>query len=177
MAMFKRSWGRYLFGGTLLFCFSMCALEGVAQYSERKFLQAVAREIVGRLGRSDTREQVIALRDYLRANVTYEGAAYDDRPFFRDSAAETLRSGKGYCGEVTRTFICLADAVGIRAQRINLWGKEPHVVAEVELGPDDRVIVDCQSPPKIDSLERLDDVMSSLQYTDYYTLNLRRLHV
>jgi hypothetical protein len=101
----------------------------------------------------------------------------DDRPFLRASAAETLQSGKGYCGEVTRAFIRMADAVGIRAQRINLYGKINHVVAEVELKPGERVIVDSQNPPLLPDLDTLDHVILRPEYTDYSTLNLRRLRL
>jgi hypothetical protein len=88
-----------------------------------------------------------------------------------------LQSGKGYCGEVTRAFIRMADAVGIRAQRINLYGAINHVVAEVELKPDERVIVDSQNPPLLLDLETLDHVILRPEYTDYSTLNLRRLRL
>src|SRR5439155_17985609 len=60
---------------------------------------------------------------------------------------------------------------------INLYGKSPHVVAEAELAPGDRVIVDCQNPPKIAGLERLDRLILRPEYSDYSTLHLRRLHL
>lgn len=117
------------------------------------------------------------MRDYLHKRVTSINAPIEDRPFLRASAADTLNSGKGYCGEVTRTFICLADAVGIRAQRINLYGKKLHVVAEAEVSPGKRVIVDCQDPPQVPDMEPLDKVILHQDYDDYSTLNLRRLRL
>ncbi len=70
----------------------------------------------------------------------------------------------------------MANAVGVKAQRINLFGKKIHVVAETDLGPEaGLVIVDCQYPPSIPDLETLDKVMQRPDYDDYSTLNLRRL--
>jgi hypothetical protein len=155
----------------------MFAAEAAQQYKESSYVDAVAWEVVNREQTKDARSRIIALRDYLRQNVTFQSAPMQGRPFLRASAAETLQSGKGYCGEVTRAFIQMADAVGIRAQRINLYGRNPHVVAEAELSPGDAVIVDCQYPPQIRDLEKLDQVILRREYDDYYTLNLRRLRI
>lgn len=156
---------------------AICAVESATQYFQTKVIQTIAQDVTQRAGAKDPRARIIALRDYVRANVSFFDAQQERRPFFRDSATETLSSGKGYCGEATRTFICLADAVGIRSQRINLWGTEPHVVAEAEISPDERVVVDCQDPPKVRDLETLDQVILRPEFTDYYTLNLRRLYL
>jgi hypothetical protein len=155
---------------------AMFAVEAAQQYKESLYVNAFAWEVVNREQAKDAQSRIIALRDYIRQNVTFQSAP-KDRPFLRASAAETLRSGKGYCGEVTRAFIQMAGAVGIRAQRINLYGKNPHVVAEAELSPGDAVIVDCQYPPQIRDLEKLDQVILRREYDDYYTLNLRRLRI
>ncbi len=155
----------------------MSLVEGIHQYYDARYVESVALAVIKKAGAGDNRARILALRDYLHANTSYQGAPQDDRPFLRDSAADTLRSGKGYCGEVTRAFVCLADSIGIRAQRVNLWGTSPHVVAEAELAPGDRVLVDCQNPPQIADLERLDDVIANGRYEDYYNLNLRRLRI
>jgi Transglutaminase-like superfamily len=150
--------------------------ESVQQWRESRFVRVITEQVVSRVPH-DRRSQVIAIRDYLRSHVTAVGAPYDNRPFLRASAAETLRSGKGYCGEVSRTFICMAGALGIPAQRINLYGRKQHVVAEAKVGPGDDYIVDSQMPPTIRDLERLDDVIRRPEFDDYYTLNLRRLRI
>lgn len=155
----------------------MCAVEAYWQIQEDRFIAELAGRIVSRSGATTPLEKVTALREHILGNVRFQGAAYDDRPFFRASAAETLQSGMGYCGEVTRAFINLAGAEGIRAQRINLWGRTPHVVAEAEISKGNNVIVDCQNPPMIPNLETLDNVILSHDFEDYYTLNLRRLHL
>jgi len=106
----------------------------------------------------------------------------NDRPFLRASAQETLESGRGYCGEATRAFICLARQRGIRAQRINLYGPINHVLAEVQTGPDREVLVDVQDNPVtnpiLDSQEwtvhEIDNDPRS-PFTDYSNVHLRRL--
>ncbi|MBK9316898.1 MAG: transglutaminase domain-containing protein [Acidobacteria bacterium] len=155
----------------------MCSVEAIKQYRDDRYIQALADEIVSKAGAKTPRERIVALREYILANVRYQGAAYYNRPFLRATATETLQSGLGYCGEVTRAFINLAGAVDIRAQRINLWGKDPHVVAEAEIGLGNLVIVDCQMPPKVKELERLDRVILQPEFDDYYTFNLRRMRL
>ncbi|NOT61638.1 MAG: hypothetical protein HOP19_15595, partial [Acidobacteria bacterium] len=110
-----------------------------------------------------------------RRTVRWQGAPMEGRPFLRNTTSETLQSGQGYCGEVTRAFINLADAAGIKAQRINLYGSHLHVVAEAELNPGKNVLVDGQNPPTIVELEPLDQVMLRPEYDDYSTLNVRRV--
>jgi hypothetical protein len=151
--------------------------EAITQRNNNRYIKSVAEDIVQKAKANDNRARVIALRDYLREHVSYRDASEEDRPFLRASAAETLRSGQGYCGEVTRAFIRLADAEGIRAQRINLYGRLNHVVAEAELSPGNRVLVDSQNPPQVRDLETLEQVMLRPDYDDYSTLHLRRLHL
>ena len=174
--MGSRHWRLVFFGFVGLFLI-LAFYQLVLQYDEQRYVASVARKIVKDAGATDARSRVLALRDYLRQNVSFHDAPTIDRPFLRDSAADTLRSGKGYCGEVTRAFICMSGALGIPAQRINLWGKSPHVLAEADLGDGNRVLVDSQNPPQVADLEPLDQVMQRPEYDDYYTLNLRRLGV
>lgn len=155
----------------------MSVFEAYRQIREDHYISDLAGRIVSRAGAVTPRERIIALRDHIRKTVRYEEAPYHNRPFLRATAAETLQSGEGYCGEVTRAFINLARAVDIRAQRINLWGSLPHVVAEAEITRGDNVIVDCQYPPTIKDLEKLDRVILRPEFDDYYTLNLRRLRL
>jgi UDP-glucose 4-epimerase len=147
------------------------------QYEETRDVAGIASEVVREAGAVTTRDQVQALRDYLRRNVTSTGAAHDNRPYFRATAMETLQSGRGYCGEVSRAFTCMAATVGISAHRLNLVGKDTHVVAEAELAPGTSVIVDCQSPPTIVDLMPIDEVMRTTGFTDYFTVNVRRLGI
>jgi hypothetical protein len=150
--------------------------------SEQKYLDKKAHEIVSAANAQTQTEQILALRDYVRLNVTSAGLNVNDkRPFLRDSAKRTLETGKGFCGEVNRTFICLSHQLGIKAQRINLYGKNPHVVAEVELNTGERFLVDSQRSPDgttmFDQLITLNQLMSDQKYgyTNYSTIHLRRL--
>jgi hypothetical protein len=152
-------------------------VETALQVLDTRYVRSVTAGVLRQAGAVSEREKVVAIRDYLRSHVTFVGASYHDRPFVRATAAETLRSGKGYCGEVSRAFICMAATQGIHAQRINLHGTSPHLVAEAEIDTDESFVVDGQNPPRIDELEPLDQVMRRPQYDDYFTVNLRRLRV
>ena len=150
--------------------------ETVMQRREARHLSLVAREVVAASGAADERAVVTALRDYVRRQVRHEEfhIPRDDRPFLRASAADTLRSGKGDCGEATRVFINLAGSMGVRAQRLYLEGPQPHVVAEVRLG-DAEVVADSYDAPFVPELETLDEVLRRPEFDHYSSLNWRRL--
>ncbi|MGH8597439.1 MAG: transglutaminase domain-containing protein, partial [Gammaproteobacteria bacterium] len=167
--------GKHVYRLIVLVALAFGLFEWSRQWQENRFVGNLAQDIVEKARASDNRSRVLALQAYLRTHVTYHGASYDNRPFFRASASDTLQSGKGYCGEVTRAFIRMSAAVGIRAHRINLYGSLLHVVAEAELGAGDKVIVDCQHTPQVIKLERLEQVIARPEYDNYATLNLRRL--
>lgn len=153
-------------------------VETALQAREDAFIRETALRVVREAHAVTPRERVIALRDFVRRSVTAHGApGTEDRPFLRATAEDTLRSGLGYGGEGSRVFVNLARAIGIEAQRVNLYGFTTHVVAEVELEPRQRLIVDAQSPPMIDELEPLDQVILRPEFDDFYTVNLRRLHL
>lgn len=160
---------------------ALCLVVSVAEYRshlvEKRFVRAVALEVVAAAKATDNRSKILALRDYLRSHVSYEGVPQEGRPLLRDTAAETIRSGRGWCGEVSRAFVCMAKEVGIEAQRVNLTGQELHTVAEAEVSPDERVVVDSQNPPTIVDLVPLESVILGPKYSDYYTVNLERLHL
>lgn len=160
-----------LLGGTYHF---------VRQAQEGAYVAAVTAKVLADAHASTQREKVIAIRDYLRTHVTYESAPfYDkDRPFLRASAAETLQLGKGYCGEVSRTFICMARTANVDAQRVNLFGDVHHTVAEARIDGID-LIVDPFSAPmyRVDDMRPVEEIVSRPPYRDYSTLNLRRLHL
>jgi len=168
---------RHFYWAVIAGALVMSSLEAARQRQENQHIKAIAEEIIRKANAVDNRSRVIALRDYLRERVTFRGMSDEGRPFLRATASETLRSGKGYCGEVARAFIRLAGEVGIKAQRINLYGSDNHVVAEAELRPGELVLVDGQDPPHVRDLEPLDRVMLRPEYEDYSTLHLRRLHI
>lgn len=148
-------------------------------YQDNRYVHALALDIVTKAHAESSEARVVALRDYLRTHIDKDGLPQggSGRSFLRDSAAQTLRSGKGFCGEVSRAFIVMARSLGIRAQRLNLYGRAKHVVAEAEIAPHKFAVVDAQQPPSIVDLEPLDRVILRDEYDDYSTLNLRRLHL
>ena len=172
-AFLRSRWDIVIAGVLLLFG----SVQAWLQLQERAYVQEVTHAVIMEAGATTPKQKVLALRDYLRTHVEFKNAPVDNRPFLRATAADTLQSGKGYCGEVSRTFICMARVLDIRTQRINLYGSKPHTVAEVELPDGQNWIVDCQNPPRIAGLEQLDKVMSKGDYVDYSTLNVRRLGV
>lgn len=161
----------------ILLCASMGLWSAASGINDSRYVRAVAVEAAAKAGAETDRDRIIAMRDYLRTHVTSVGVRSAGRPFLRDSAAETLRKGNGFCGEVSRAFVIMAFELGIPARRLNLYGRSPHVVAEAKAAPHHFVVVDSQSPPLIADLESLDEVIRRFGYTDHYTLNLRRFHL
>jgi len=149
---------------------------------EQDELALIARDIVNAASASSKVEQVLALRSFIRKHVRPDGLEIEGRPFLRASAREILETGKGFCGEATRTFICLAHHLGIEAQRVNLYGRLNHVVAEVELEPERWVLVDVQENDGTNGfLDRkwwgINEVLldDDSPFMDYSNLHLRRL--
>lgn len=151
---------------------------------ERRWLAATARRVVEEAGARTERDRVIALRDYVRQRVRYQGAPHDDRPFLRTTARETLESGLGYCGESTRALIVLGREVGVKAQRINLHGRVNHVVADVHLADGKRFLVDPQLSPEVNAYFDARDVTAEeliaepgSPFFETSNLNLRRVPI
>jgi hypothetical protein len=150
-------------------------------YSEQRWIAEKARAIVQTTQASNKEDEILALRDYIRKHVRYEGLSESGRPFLRATAKETLQSGRGFCGEATRAFIVLARSLGIRSQRVNLYGRINHVVAEVELNGR-LVLVDLQENPVTNSiLDRqwwtVDEVLflKESPWKNYSNIHLGRL--
>lgn len=169
--------GRWFFAAGVAIAGVVAGWELLLQVQENRFVRSVSLSVIEGAGAASPLEKAVALRDYLRKEVTSLGAPNNDRPFLRATAAETLQSGRGYCGEVSRAFICMANSLGMRAQRINLVGNKIHTVAEIEVSPSERWIVDCQNPPSLVRLATIDELLRGPDYTDYFTVNLRRLQV
>lgn len=166
--------GPYLFYGLLLSLTGLGVYEAVAHRREAQYVRLVAGGVAREARAADELSAVVALRDHIRRNVRHKGYRSRGRPFLRASAAETLRSGKGHCGEATRAFINMADALGIRAQRLYLEGRKPHVVAEVKLKDGGRVIVDSYDDAYIPEIETLEQVMRRPEFDSHSSLNWRR---
>jgi Transglutaminase-like superfamily len=121
--------------------------EAREQRRQDEYVRAVTREALAGVPAGDFDAQVLALRDYVRTHVRNVEFAGLTRPFLRDTAAETLRTGKGRCGEAARVFVNMARAAGIGAQRLYLEGEKPHVVTAVRRADGAVLIVDSSADP------------------------------
>ena len=147
----------------------------VAQYREARYVDQMARNITARAGSQDTMSTLIALRDYLHQNVKRDKFPARGRPFLRNTAAETLASGKGRCGESTRAFINMASGLGIRARRLYLEGRRSHVVALVTLDDGRQVIVDSADRFYFPNIEPLASVTRHAEFDSYSSFNRHRI--
>jgi hypothetical protein len=115
------------------------------------------------------------LRDFIRGRVTGAEFSPRSRPFLRDSAAGTLRTGKGRCGEATRAFVNMASSAGIPTRRLYLEGDKPHVVALVT-APDGRAfVVDASGDAQLPEIVALENLAGQKRFTSYSTFGWRRL--
>ncbi|MDT5269117.1 MAG: Transglutaminase-like superfamily [Acidobacteriota bacterium] len=144
--------------------------EAREQQRQDEYVRAVTREALAGIPANDFDAKVVALRDYIRThvrNIEFRGLT---RPFLRDTAADTLRTGKGRCGEAARVFVNMARAAGIHAQRLYLEGEQSHVISVV--GRDDGavLIVDSSADPTyFQELEPLSAFASHKEFRTFST--------
>src|SRR4051794_1623739 len=137
---------------------SLAVVEAITQKREDDYVRAQALEALRGATAYDFDARLDALRDYVRARVHNVNFSARGRPFLRDTAADTLRTGKGRCGEATRAFVNLARLSGMDAQRLYLDGPRPHVLAIVRTEYGGMLVVDpYESPyvPETELIERL----------------------
>ena len=150
------------------------AAEYLVQQRQDEYVRAATREALEGAAGQDVGSKVAALRDYVRTHVRNVNFSAKGRPFFRDTAADTLRTGRGRCGEATRVFINMARAAGIPAQRLYLEGRKAHVVAAVEA--DGRtLIVDATERFYFPEIEPLGGLSRRAEFVSYSTFGWRRL--
>jgi hypothetical protein len=123
------------------------AFEARVQHRQDEYVRAVTREALKGAPAEDFDAKVVALRDYVRAHVRNVEFAGLTRPLLRDTAADTLRTGKGRCGEASRVFVNMARAAGIDAQRLYLEGEKSHVVSVVGREDGAVLVVDSSADP------------------------------
>jgi Transglutaminase-like superfamily len=172
-----RRWRAIAFYLVVVVAVSLGVIQTIQQHRETVFITQAARAAVGPAPVGDTRTTVMALRDYIRENVTRANYRSKGRPLLRDTAVETLNSGYGGCGEVTRVFINMAAAVGIPSQRLYLDGSRSHVVALVKLNDGKQILVDSLDFPYLDNLEELSQLTQHTEFKHYSSFNQRRLLV
>ena len=154
---------------------SLAVAEAVKQKREDDFLRSRAREALGGASADNFDARLTALRDYVRARVHNVDFPARGRPFFRDTAADTLRTGKGRCGEASRVFVNLARESGINAQRLYLDGARPHVLTIVRTDDGRRLVVDAYESPYVPEVEPIERLLSHPEFTSYSTLGFRRM--
>ncbi|HVF43453.1 MAG TPA: transglutaminase domain-containing protein [Pyrinomonadaceae bacterium] len=153
----------------------IAVVEGLSQKRDDDFIRSQAREALRAVSTDNFDEKLTALRDYVRARVRNVDFPARGRPFLRDTAADTLRTGRGRCGEATRAFVNLARASGISAQRLYLDGPRPHVLAVARTVDGRKLVVDAYASPYVPETEPLERLLSHPEFTSYSTLGFRRM--
>jgi hypothetical protein len=155
---------------------SLAVAEGLSQKREDDYIRSQAREALRGVPAGDFDARLTALRDYVRARVHNVDFPARGRPFLRDTAADTLRGGKGRCGEATRAFVNLARESGINAQRLYLDGLRLHVLAVVRADDGRRLVVDALDTPYVPEVEPLEGLLEGhTEFATYSTLGFRRM--
>lgn len=154
---------------------SLAVAEAVSQKREDDFINSQAREALRGVTADDFDARLTTLRDYVRARVQNVNFPARGRPFLRDTAADTLQTGKGRCGEATRVFVNLARESGIEARRLYLDGPRPHVLAVVRTDDGRKLVVDAYESPYVPENEPLERLLSHPEFTSYSTLGFRRM--
>ena len=88
-----RRWRAVVFYLLVVVAVSLGISQAVKQHRETAYKAQAARDAVGPAPVNDTRTTVMALRDYIRENVTRANYRSKGRPLLRDTAVETLNSG------------------------------------------------------------------------------------
>jgi hypothetical protein len=151
--------------------------ESIRQHDDDEYVRALTQDVLRAAPGNDLDSKVTAMRDYLRAHVHDTNFYADRRPFLRDTAADTLRMGRGRCGEATRAFISMARVAGIRAQRLYLDGVKAHVVALVDGADGKRLIVDSADNPFFANNEPLSNLPQHVGFNSASSLEWRRLRI
>ena len=158
-----------IYVGLALALLAAGAGEAVVQQRQDEYVRAATREALQGARGGDFEAKVVALRDYVRARVRDVGFKGLARPFLRDTAADTLRTGKGRCGEAARVFVNMARAAGIPAQRLYLEGEKSHVISVVTRDDGAVLIVDAVEPAYFTELEPLSALPRRAEFRTYST--------
>jgi Transglutaminase-like superfamily len=151
------------------------AAEYLVQQRQDDYVRAATREALEGAAGQDIDSKVAALRNYVRSHVRNVNFSAHGRPFFRDTAADTLRSGRGRCGEATRVFVNMARAAGVPAHRLYLEGRKSHVVAAVDAGDGRTLIVDATERFYFPETEPLGGLSRHTEFVTYSSFGWRRL--
>jgi len=168
------NWRVYIVAAIILVTLVLGISEAVTQRRESRYVAAMAQNIVRQANASDETSTIIALRDYLRRNVTRDNYPVRGRPFLRDTAAYALQTGHGRCGESTRAFVNMAESLGLHAYRLYIEGLPlEHVVALVRLNDGRQLLVDSTDRPYIQDLVELNQ-LERYHFNYYSSINMHR---
>lgn len=142
-----------------------CLISWERYRDEQAFVAGLADTILSGADSLTGEEQEIRfLYNFMDKTVHLNSGDLPDRPFLRDSAAETLQKEAGLCGERSRVLIALLRTRGITARRVFLYGdRKGHVLVEVDY-QDLPVIVDVFRRPS------LQDRFLALSIHDYLAI-------
>lgn len=164
-----------ILAGLALILLALGASEAFVQHRQDEHIRATTAEALAGAKGPDLVSKVTALRDYVRTHVRNIDFRAKGRPFLRNTAADTLLTGKGRCGEATRVFVNMALSAGIPAQRLYLDGTKPHVVALVRDDNGDTFVVDATERYYFPDVELFDGLKRHQEFNSYSTFNWRRL--
>lgn len=101
-----------------------------------EYIQNIFNSDIQNVREIDEKERVKLIMRYLKSHINYLGVDRNSaRPILRASADETLKSGKGLCGDYVRVAIRLMSIANIEARRFYLFGKKwEHVILECKIG-------------------------------------------
>lgn len=153
------------------------AAEYLVQQRQDEYVRAATREALEGAAGQDFDSKVTALQNYVRSHVRNVNFSAHGRPFFRDTAADTLRSGRGRCGEATRVFVNMARAAGIPAHRLYLEGRKSHVVAAVDAGDGRTLVVDATERFYFPETETLGGLSRHTEFATYSSFGWRRMRL
>jgi hypothetical protein len=161
--------------GLALVLLACGAGEAFVQHRQDEYVRAVTREALEGSAGQDFDSKVTALRDYVRTHIRNIDFSARGRPFLRDTAADSLSTGKGRCGEAARVFVNMARAAGIPAQRLYLEGRRAHVVTVVEAEGGRELVVDATNRFYFPDIITLDALKHQTEFDTYSTFGWRRL--
>ncbi|MDT5156046.1 MAG: Transglutaminase-like superfamily [Acidobacteriota bacterium] len=165
----------FILAGLALVLLALGAGEAFVQHRQDERVRAATAEALGGDTKTDFVSKVTTLRDYVRTHVRNIEFSAKGRPFLRNTAAESLQTGKGRCGEASRVFINMALSAGIPAQRLYLDGSKAHVVAVVRDENGNRLVVDATERYYFPDVEPFDGLKRHQEFDSYSTFNWRRL--
>jgi|GEM_PF-1154249 len=113
-------------------CFLTAAFYLFNWWKERRMLKRILNEINRAQNGFDNIASLTLVKKYLSTHINYDTAKRDaKRPLLRQTAATTLKTGFGFCGENARVAVLMLNYAGVKAGRVYLFGNRwNHVVVE-----------------------------------------------